>query len=321
MSDTMSASALPVTCKEPPVTRQKPFTQSARLLRTTLCLIVLMITSQLFPASVLAQSGNAPLNLGTVIQKSTAGAPPPRVYLKLPNEIPIPAPKPPAPAKSETTAEQTAQDGQSATSSQEGNAGQPAAPAAEGSTMEQAPASAQTQPAPAAPVIQPGGIARLHLEALLTDTSPALQRGVNWRIFREERDKNGHLPMLKNVDGGLFDTELEPGSYIIYAGYGYANLTKRIVLEKAGSYSESFNLRAGAVRLNAVATGDVPLDNNILTFDIYKTGGVEESSQDLIVKNVKPEHVVKLTRRHLPHHLQLWLLQCQSPRRCRGSGR
>ena len=94
-------------------------------------------------------------------------------------------------------------------------------------------------------------------------TGRVLQRGVNWRVFGvKKNDEEGQLPMLHNVDGGPLDVDLEPGSYIVYAGYGYANLTKRVILPKAGDYNESFNLHAGAMRLNAVAAGDITLDNS-----------------------------------------------------------
>ena len=147
-----------------------------------------------------------------------------------------------------------------------------------------------------APQIEPGGIARLQLTALLSDDGQILQRGVNWRVFGVKKNEQGQLPMLHNVDGGPLDVDLEPGSYIIYAGYGYANLTKRVILPKAGDYNESFNLHAGAMRLNAVAAGDIALDNSILKFDIYTSEDSDTGSHTLLVKNVKPNHVVKLSQ-------------------------
>ena len=241
-----------------------------------------------------AQSAQAPLDLGTVIQKGTPRQAP--VYLKLPETVPIPAANPLKNGTQGTGAE--ANQNEAATD-------QTGAQTPAGTETESAPQDNDTVPASVvdalpdeedAPQIEPGGIARLQLTALLSDDGQILQRGVNWRVFGVKKNEQGQLPMLHNVDGGPLDVDLEPGSYIIYAGYGYANLTKRVILPKAGDYNESFNLHAGAMRLNAVAAGDIALDNSILKFDIYTSEDSDTGSHTLLVKNVKPNHVVKLSQ-------------------------
>ncbi len=266
---------------------------------TRICLLALALCSLAVPSG-LAQTTSAPLDLGTIIQKKTKGAPPPRVYRKLPKTVPIPASKP---AANTSPSAAVPAPGQIAPISADG-ASNPAAPARTQMTPGQAPVNepsstpapmAVKEPAkPAQPEIQPGGTASLQLTALLSTDGQLLQRGINWRIYEEKRDKNGRLPMLHNSVGGQLSVDLSPGKYIVYAGYGYANLTKRLVLAKAGTYQESFVLQAGAVRLNAVAAGDMQLDGNLLRFDIYTREG-EGSTQELIVKNVSPQSVVKLT--------------------------
>ena len=236
-----------------------------------------------------AQEAKKPLDLGTVVEKS---APKP-TYLKLPQTVPVPSGKPAAPAQSAegaaTDAASTAAPGQIAP------AGAQAGQAATEPAAEQ-PEEQQAEPVRAPdPEIQEGGIAQLQLVAYLKQEDQILQRGINWRIYEEKRDANGRLPLLQNETGGPLNIELAPGRYIVYAGYGFANLTKRLVLPKAGSYSEAFVLQAGGIKLNAVAAGDVPLDDNILTFDIFTRGDGNGGGQELIAKNVKPEHVVKLT--------------------------
>nr|WP_320141709.1 hypothetical protein [uncultured Cohaesibacter sp.] len=241
-----------------------------------------------------AQSAQAPLDLGTVIQKGTPRQAP--VYLKLPETVPIPAANPLKNGNQGTGTEAN----QNEAATDQAGAQTPA-----GTEAESAPQDNDTVPASVvdalpdeedAPQIEPGGIARLQLTALLSDDGQILQRGVNWRVFGVKKNEQGQLPMLHNVDGGPLDVDLEPGSYIIYAGYGYANLTKRVILPKAGDYNESFNLHAGAMRLNAVAAGDIALDNSILKFDIYTSEDSDTGSHTLLVKNVKPNHVVKLSQ-------------------------
>ncbi|WP_319568298.1 hypothetical protein [Cohaesibacter marisflavi] len=272
----------------------------------SLCAALFIATIALPSFEAHAQTAQAPLDLGTVIQKGTPRQAP--VYLKLPETVPIPAANPrkngnqdaiPEAADQQETAADQLDD-------QTGNqAGAGAAETQDGTTPTDAPQSSETAPASIAealpeaddtPEIEPGGIARLQLTALLSDDGQVLQRGVNWRVFGAEKDEEGQLPMLHNVDGGPLDVDLEPGSYIVYAGYGYANLTKRVILPKAGDYNESFNLHAGAMRLNAVAAGDITLDNAILKFDIYTSEDSDTNSHTLLVKNVKPNHVVKLSQ-------------------------
>lgn len=233
-----------------------------------------------------AQSPSAPLNLGTVIQQNT---PKPRSYIKLPETIPVPAAKPATPKPS----------GENTTLTPAGETAQDPILPPPGAVPEEMTIDTQGQARPKAeieqPKIEPGGIATLQLVGYLKEETQVLQRGVNWRIYEEKRDDNGRLPMLHNQTGGPLAIELPPGKYIIYAGYGFANLTKRLVLPKAGTYSESFVLQAGAVRLNAVAAGDVPLDDSLLSFDIYTVGDGNGAGQEAITRNVKADHVVKLT--------------------------
>lgn len=235
-----------------------------------------------------AQAPSKPLDLGTVIQQNATA---PRSYIKLPDTIPVPASKP-------TVNEKNADD-QTSGSPEAAAPGQIAPPSAnapdEMAIDTQGQPQAQDKAEIEQPEIEPGGIATLQLVGYLKEETQILQRGINWRIYEEKRDDNGRLPLLHNQTGGPLAIELPPGKYIVYAGYGFANLTKRLVLPKAGSYSESFVLRAGAVRLNAVAAGDVPLDDNLLTFDIYTRGDGNGAGQEAIARNIKADHVIKLT--------------------------
>ncbi|TLP48652.1 hypothetical protein FDK21_03045 [Cohaesibacter sp. CAU 1516] len=254
-----------------------------------------------------AQSAAKPLNLGDIIQKSTAGNSAPRSYLKLPETVPVPAAKPamnqqeaapgqiaPGTLNSQSTDQNTAQAPNQTPQQAEETPEQQNQSATDPTVLQ--PMQQQNSPAePVAPVIDETGVATLQLTALLSEQGEVLQRGVNWRIFAEKRNANGTLQTVQTLDGGTVTVELKTGSYIVYAGYGYANLTKRITLERPGSYSDSFILNAGAVRLNAVASGDIPLDSSILTFDIYTRNDSNGGGQQLVAKNVKPGHVVKMS--------------------------
>ncbi|MCV6574712.1 MAG: hypothetical protein OIF58_03165 [Cohaesibacter sp.] len=277
-------------------------TQSARLKTSGLLFSLSLI---LFASNhALAQSNSKPMNLGTILQKQTQGAPPPRSYVKLPKQLPAPKAKAIS-TSAPTTEEQAASTAPEAQT--QANEGATTAPQSQAPTEIQAQTpeatnaqATQTQPQASqaqsakAPEIQPGGIARLQLAAFLTQNGQPLQRGMNWRIFEEKKGDNGRMPMTHNSDGGALEVDLKPGRYIVYAGYGYANLTKRVILPKAGDYSESFILQAGGLRLGAVAAGDINLDNNLLRFNIYSKTGTEENQQ-LIAPNIRSNQVIKLT--------------------------
>ena len=285
-------------------------------------LIVLPTASALAQsqAPAKAQSGaqaekkapSKPMNLGDIIQKNTLGNRAPKRYLKLPESVPVPqanplkaggqtAPGQVAPGSingegTQQTPAAQAQNGNSAAPNALAPTQQPVADPASQNGQAAAPVELTEEPAePKVPEPEPGGIATLQLTALLSDQGEILQRGVNWRIFAEKPNVTGGLEPLQTVDGGTVSVELATGSYIVYAGYGFANLTKRIVLDRSGAYTETFVLRAGAVRLNAVASGDIPLDTSILTFDIYSRDANDGGGQQLVTKNVKPNHVVKLS--------------------------
>ena len=250
-----------------------------------------------------AQTKNAPMNLGNILQKQTKGAAPARSYVKLPKELAPPKPKAArtgdsaASSAPQTNAPQAAAATAPATTANDplkqaigANAVQEAAQQSTGST---APVALAPPAAAKAPEIQSGGIARIQLAAFLTQNGQPLQRGMNWRIFEEKKDENGRMPMIHNSDGGALEVDLAPGRYIVYAGYGFANLTKRIILAKAGDYSESFVLQAGGLRLGAVAAGDIQLDANLLRFNIYSKANAE-GSQQLVAPNIRSNQVVKL---------------------------
>ena len=287
------------------------------LLAVFLLLLALLGVFSILSLPAMAQGTQKPLNLGTIIQKSTKGAPKPRSYIKLPETMPPPRANPQASGTG--TSRQPAAPGQiapggvfgngdtgsqpgtakpSAPNGQTGEAGQPSTPP---STDGQQPNGQQqgnqpsSKPEVTAPEIEPGGIANLQLTALLSENGEILQRGVTWRVYKEKRDKTGHLPLVHEGMAGQINIELDPGAYIVYSGYGYANLTKRVVLNRAGNYGETFVLRAGALRLNAVAAGDIPLDENLLSFNIYNRNDSGSGNQELVAKNVKARHVVKLT--------------------------
>lgn len=135
----------------------------------------------------------------------------------------------------------------------------------------------------------------LVLDARLTEKGDTIERGMVWRIFADQPDEEGELPLLATKDGGTTSFMLPTGAYLVHAGFGRASATKRVVLEDGGA-SESFVLDAGGLQLNAVTAG-LAIPPEKLRFSIYGIGddvAQSEESGPLIAGNVPANRVIRL---------------------------
>ncbi|NMG38592.1 hypothetical protein GRZ55_04950 [Chelativorans sp. ZYF759] len=137
------------------------------------------------------------------------------------------------------------------------------------------------------------GGGQLSVSAHLTEESPALDRGLVWRIFKPEAGPDGRLPLVASAQGGTGVFDLEPGSYLVHASFGRAGATKRIRIGN-GVVSESLVLEAGGLKLDAVLSGGVRIPPNRLRFSIYEASADAVGERALIVPDVSPNTVVRL---------------------------
>ncbi|MGI9366690.1 MAG: hypothetical protein ACR2O8_16020 [Rhizobiaceae bacterium] len=157
-------------------------------------------------------------------------------------------------------------------------------------------ASAQTGPVeyavgikavnPLRPVYQ------LLLEASLVPDGPAIQRGIVWRVFRDQPDDDGKLPVLATARGGSATIGLNAGTYLVHAAFGRAGASKRIELN-ATDLSEQFILQAGGLELNA-ETGGTAIPAKHLRFSIFEREQDEDGERKMIALNVAPNRIVQL---------------------------
>lgn len=136
------------------------------------------------------------------------------------------------------------------------------------------------------------GSGELTLSAHLTDDGADITRGMVWRVFKPQADKDGKLPLVASAHGGTAKFDLEPGSYLVHAAYGRAGATKRITVGKDPKH-ETLVLAAGGLELDAVISGGGHIPRDKLRFSIYEgVAGGDEGN--LIIPNVQPDTVVRL---------------------------
>jgi len=159
------------------------------------------------------------------------------------------------------------------------------APAAtEGSAAEAAAQAAQA----AKPVGKPQAVT---LVAKVTEDGQDIPDGLTWRVFETRTDATGELALAGKSEDAKASFELVPGSYVVHVAYGRAQTTQTITVED-GSNTKELVLDAGAIRLNAAVTGDVPIPINLQRFDIFS--GSSEADRQPVAQNLGPNDVVTL---------------------------
>lgn len=135
----------------------------------------------------------------------------------------------------------------------------------------------------------------VELEARLTPDSPPMKYGLTWRIFLPIPGADGKLPLLASHEGGSATFDLAPGEYFVNVAFGRAGTTKKLNIPTAGPPEKQvLVLDAGGLVLNAVSGTDRPIPSKELRFAIYSSEVREDGERGLVMKDVKPNQVVRL---------------------------
>lgn len=129
------------------------------------------------------------------------------------------------------------------------------------------------------------------LDAKITAAGTAIPDGLVWRIFDTKPEANGELALVAKSDEGVAHVELPPGEYVVHVAYGRAQISETMSVQ-VGENQKTFVLEAGALRLNAAVTGDIPIPANLLTFDIYSAN--EETAKNLLTEGLAANDIVTL---------------------------
>ncbi|MEI9899669.1 MAG: hypothetical protein WDN31_05430 [Hyphomicrobium sp.] len=84
---------------------------------------------------------------------------------------------------------------------------------------------------------------------------------------------------------------LAPGEYVVHVAYGQAQASDTLTVAP-GQNTKALILDAGALRLTAAVTGDVPIPLDLLTFDVFTTG--EDGESVPVAQGLGPDEIVTL---------------------------
>jgi hypothetical protein len=129
------------------------------------------------------------------------------------------------------------------------------------------------------------------LMARITPEGAPIPEGLAWRIFESEPDSTGELALVAKSESGEASIEIEPGQYVVHVAYGRAQSSETVTIQP-GQASIEMVLGAGALRLNAAVTGDVPIPAGLLSFDIFTDQ--EEAARGLVAEAISPNEIVTL---------------------------
>jgi hypothetical protein len=132
----------------------------------------------------------------------------------------------------------------------------------------------------------------VRLSVRISQDGPNLTEGVVWRVYDRMPDANGDMKLLAKSQDANARMELPPGDYVLHVAYGRAQYSEPLSVN-VGANEKVIDLEAGALRLNASVTGDIPIEPTHLKFDIYTAG--DATNRTLIAENVPPNEVVTLT--------------------------
>lgn len=184
---------------------------------------------------------------------------------------------------------------------------QPAAPILKGPQTESKlppPSAPQPAPQPGAPaansttITRPGAVAGatvpLSLAAQVSEESQPLDQGVVWRIFRDKPGPDGKLRAVSSHREATPTVRLEPGSYLVNAAHGRANLTRRITVAAGKAQSEKFVLNAGALKLQATLASGEPAPDNTVTYSIQSDDRDQLGNRQTVISTAKPGIAIRL---------------------------
>ncbi|MCY0146996.1 hypothetical protein OEG84_04495 [Hoeflea sp. G2-23] len=153
-----------------------------------------------------------------------------------------------------------------------------------------------SQYAPAAAASAGAALGRtVRMQALLTENGDPLEHGLTWRIFHPVPGTDGKLPLLATATGGSAEFEFEPGDYFIHVAFGRAGVTKKLTIPRDGPLeTQHLVLEAGGLVLNAVSGIDMRIPPSQLRFNIFKAEEGLDGEQQLVLKDVKANTIVRL---------------------------
>ena len=137
-----------------------------------------------------------------------------------------------------------------------------------------------------------GGLA---LQAHLTETTPAMKKGLTWAIYAAKPDKKTGKHKLISVHKSAEPVmSLPAGTYLISAHCGKAYINRKITIQKGINKTEKFVLNAGGLKIVSVLANGSPVQENTVTFDIFSDERDQFGKRLKVISKVRPGIFVRL---------------------------
>ncbi len=167
----------------------------------------------------------------------------------------------------------------------------PAAPQAASPADGTAPATTTT--IPRNDTSEAGEAAQVRLVAILTNEGQRIDKGVVWRIYSEDKAADGKVKLVSSLREASPLVKLQPGSYVVNAAYGRANLTRKLdVAATPAEVVERFVLNAGGLRVSAAISG-APAPLHAVSYSIYSDRD-QSDNRKLVLSAAKPGLIIRL---------------------------
>jgi hypothetical protein len=130
------------------------------------------------------------------------------------------------------------------------------------------------------------------LSAEAAEKGTPISNGLVWRIYDTKPDQNGQLAMVARSEQASPTLRLKPGDYVVHVAYGRAQASDTLSIRSGASHKQMI-LDAGGLKLNAMITGNVPIPDKLLRFDVFTTGN-GDSDRLPVAENVAPGDILTL---------------------------
>lgn len=128
------------------------------------------------------------------------------------------------------------------------------------------------------------------LSARISEDGPFIPDGLVWRIFDSRVDAQGELAMVAKSEEATAALSLPPGEYMLHVAFGRAQATDTIFIEP-GPNNRTIIFEIGALKLDALISGDIAIPPGMLRFDILTDG---PNGRVTLAENVPPGELVHL---------------------------
>lgn len=131
------------------------------------------------------------------------------------------------------------------------------------------------------------------LQATLTEGGARIEQGIVWRIYDAQQvdGRNRLITSLKDVAPTL---RLAPGTYMINAAFGRANLTRQISVKSGEQQAETFVLNAGGLKVMAMLTSGEPAPERSTFFDVFADERDQFGNRAKVLSAVRTGLIVRL---------------------------